>query len=114
MAKKVIKSKSRPNGLPRTAAQAAKHKFKKTHVKFDLMANDKKELSNWVSIANAKPGAVALIRPPTGSPLPVRYFPTPDPNVYIVCYYNPSERKYNLNCHAVPAASVGSQHPAPE
>jgi hypothetical protein len=114
MAKTLRTSKSRPNGIPRTAAQAGKHKFNKTTVKFDLMADDKEELSNWVSIANPKPGAVALIRRPTGSAPPARYFATSDPNVYIVCYYNPSERKYNLNCHAFPAGSVGSQHPGPE
>ena len=40
------------------------------------------------------------------NPPPSRAFPSPYPNMVIVCDYNPDDQQYNLNCREVPLAAV--------
>jgi hypothetical protein len=107
MAKKA-KQRAKHDGIPRTAAAAVKHRFKRVDVNFSKM--DAKEKKNWtpISSVNAKRGALALVRRPTAARPPRRVIPTADPNVYIVCYYNSTTGNYDLNCHQIPASEIDS------
>jgi hypothetical protein len=102
------KQKAKHDGIPRTAAAARKHGFDRVDVHFSKM--DAKEKRNWTTISSvqAKPGALARVRPPTAARPPRRVIPTADPNTYIVCYYNSTTRNYDLNCHQVPASEIDS------
>jgi len=40
------------------------------------------------------------------NPPPSRAFPSPDPNMVIICDYNPDDQQYNLNCREVPLAAA--------
>jgi hypothetical protein len=107
MAKKAAE-KIKHDGIPRTAAAAEKHGFKKVEVNFSEM--DTKEKKNWIPVSSveARAGALAMVRRPTATMPGRRVIMTDNPNVYIVCYYNSTTRNYDVNCHEVPANEIGS------
>lgn len=96
----------KPGGIPKSSAAAAKLGFKKVKVNFAEMKAAEKR--NWVPFSEVKPGGVALVRAPSRRPGPV-YSPS-RPGYYIVCYYNPHSGRHDLDCHEVPADSVGESH----
>src|SRR6059036_1061838 len=94
--------RAKHDGIPRTAAAARKHGFKRVKVDFSKM--DAREKRHWIPVSsvNARPGTLAVVRRPTAARPPRRFIMTDNPNVYIVCYYNSTTGNYDLNCHEVP------------
>jgi len=98
--------RAKHDGIPRTAALAKKHGFKK--VKVDHSSLSARELAKWIPISSAaaKPGALAMVRPPTAGRPPFQVSPGDREGYYVVCYYDSATNQYDLNCVQVPASEI--------
>lgn len=91
--------------FPRTAAAAEKHGFKKVKVNFAKLSYAERTKYIYIDATGAKSNAIALIRPADALP-PEQVTPSVEPGTYIVGYYDPQTRRYDLNCYAVSAAEL--------
>lgn len=100
------KPKVKHDGVPRTAALARKHGFKK--VKVDHSSLSTRELAKWIPIssATARRGSLAMVRPPTAGRPPFRVSPGDRDGYYVVCYYDLATNNYDLDCVQVPASEI--------